>query len=86
MPTYVYVCENCGYEFEYFQKMSDEPLQKCPKCQGKVQRMIGAGIGLIFKGSGFYITDYKRKNSNSQTSSQNKNGKSNKGDNSSKES
>ncbi|MCD6521509.1 zinc ribbon domain-containing protein [Candidatus Calescamantes bacterium] len=61
MPTYEYLCENCGYQFEEFQKITDPPLSKCPKCGGKVRRLISGGAGLIFKGSGFYITDYKKK-------------------------
>lgn len=69
MPTYEYVCETCGKEFELFQSMKDDPLKSCT-CgkEGKVQRKIGGGAGLIFKGSGFYITDYK-KSSTSQASS-----------------
>jgi len=59
MPTYDYQCNECGYEFELFQYMNDEPLKSCPKCKGPVERKIGAGAGLIFKGSGFYITDYR---------------------------
>jgi len=60
MPTYDYVCAKCGHQFEAFQSMSDAPLTKCPKCKtGKVKRLIGAGAGLMFKGSGFYETDYK---------------------------
>jgi len=70
MPTYEYQCEKCGLEFEHFQSMKDDALTTCPKeaCQkkrwgkGKVQRAIGAGAGLIFKGSGFYITDYRSEN------------------------
>jgi len=58
MPTYGYKCEDCGYEFEKFQSMKDKPLAKCPKCRGKVQRLISGGGGIIFKGSGFYATDY----------------------------
>ena len=62
MPTYEYECEGCGHSFEEFQYMSDKPLKKCPKCaKMKLQRLIGAGAGIIFKGSGFYETDYKRK-------------------------
>lgn len=60
MPTYEYECENCKHHFEEFQKMTDKPLQKCPKCGKKVKRLISAGAGFIFKGSGFYITDYKK--------------------------
>lgn len=63
MPTYDYRCEACQHEFEVFQNMSDAPLKKCPECGGKVKRLIGTGAGLIFKGSGFYITDYKNKKS-----------------------
>lgn len=67
MPTYEYVCQKCGHEFEKFQSMADKPLTTCPKelCKlktwgkGKVKKTIGAGAGLIFKGSGFYITDYR---------------------------
>ena len=59
MPTYEYECQKCGHRFEEFQSMKDAPLQKCPKCKGKVKRLIGAGAGLLFKGSGFYITDYR---------------------------
>lgn len=61
MPTYEYECPKCGKTFEIFQSMKDEPLKTCPdkKCKGKVKRLIGTGAGLIFKGSGFYITDYR---------------------------
>ena len=59
MPTYDYKCSDCGNKFELFQKMTEKPLSKCPKCGGKVIRLIGAGAGPIFKGSGFYQTDYK---------------------------
>ncbi|MCF7934282.1 MAG: zinc ribbon domain-containing protein, partial [Spirochaetia bacterium] len=55
MPTYDYRCETCGYEFEHFQMMSEEPLSDCPKCGSPVRRLIGGGIGVIFKGSGFYV-------------------------------
>jgi putative FmdB family regulatory protein len=61
MPTYEYRCLKCGHLFEELQHMTEEPLKKCPKCKGKVKRLIGSGSGLIFKGSGFYITDYKKK-------------------------
>lgn len=62
MPTYEYACPKCGHTFEAFQSMRDAPLKKCPKC-GKtgLKRLVGGGAGLIFKGSGFYITDYKNK-------------------------
>ncbi|HET7623641.1 MAG TPA: zinc ribbon domain-containing protein [Verrucomicrobiae bacterium] len=67
MPTYEYVCEKCGHEFEKFQSMAEKPLAVCPEelCakkkwgRGKVKKKISAGAGLIFKGSGFYITDYR---------------------------
>jgi putative FmdB family regulatory protein len=62
MPTYEYACSKCGHHFEQFQSMRDEPLKKCPKChKAALKRLIGGGAGLIFKGSGFYITDYKNK-------------------------
>ena len=59
MPTYEYKCKDCGHEFELFQNMSDEPVRICPVCKGDVERLIGTGGGLIFKGSGFYSTDYR---------------------------
>lgn len=70
MPTYEYSCEKCGKNFDVFQSMRDEPFTECPKehCQqkrwghGKVKRLMGTGAGLIFKGSGFYITDYRSNN------------------------
>ena len=61
MPTYEYKCLKCKKKFEKLQKMSEAPLKRCVFCKGKVERLIGAGAGLIFKGSGFYITDYKKK-------------------------
>ena len=72
MPTYEYECTHCGYNFEAFQKMSDKPLQKCPKCNHKVKRLIGSGSGIIFKGTGFYATDYRKKTSPTVSDSQNK--------------
>ncbi len=60
MPTYEYKCEACGHAFENFQSMTSAPIRKCPVCgKMKVKRLIGTGAGLIFKGSGFYITDYR---------------------------
>jgi putative FmdB family regulatory protein len=59
MPTYDYLCDDCGHEFEFFQSMTAEPLAECPNCAGNVKRKIGAGLSPIFKGSGFYQTDYK---------------------------
>ncbi|MFN8546911.1 MAG: FmdB family zinc ribbon protein [Candidatus Eisenbacteria bacterium] len=60
MPTYDYVCTKCAHEFELVQRITDPPRSRCPKCRGKVERKIGAGAGLLFKGSGFYITDYRK--------------------------
>ncbi len=61
MPTYGYECNNCGFEFDKFQSMSAPVLKKCPKCRKlKLKRLIGAGAGVIFKGSGFYATDYRK--------------------------
>jgi putative FmdB family regulatory protein len=60
MPTYEYRCNKCGGKFDLFQKMSDRPIDSCPFCKGNVSRLIGPGMGIIFKGSGFYETDYKR--------------------------
>jgi len=60
MPTYDYQCLSCGDNFEAFQQMSETAIRSCPKCKGKVKRLIGTGSGLIFKGSGFYATDYKK--------------------------
>ena len=61
MPTYEYECEKCGKHFDLFQRMSDDPITVCPdaQCKGHVKRLIGEGAGIIFKGSGFYCTDYK---------------------------
>ncbi len=61
MPTYEYECTRCGHTFEAFQKITDNPLVECPKCQAKVKRLISSGAGIIFKGSGFYATDYRKK-------------------------
>jgi len=58
MPTYEYQCTECGFCFERFQKMSEEPITTCCRCNGAVRRLIGAGSGVIFKGKGFYATDY----------------------------
>jgi putative FmdB family regulatory protein len=59
MPTYDYRCLKCKQNFELFQNMSEEPISNCPECAGEVKRLIGAGTGPIFKGKGFYQTDYK---------------------------
>ena len=66
MPTYDYVCRACGHRFEHFQSMQEAPLRKCPECRKlRLERLIGAGAGILFKGSGFYETDYKRKSPSS---------------------
>jgi putative FmdB family regulatory protein len=70
MPTYEYACAKCGHEFEFFQSMKDKPLTVCPKekCKlkkwgkGRVKKLMSTGAGLLFKGSGFYITDYRSEN------------------------
>src|SRR5687768_4131362 len=61
MPNYDYQCEKCGHRFEVFQSMKDAKLENCPQegCDGKVKRLLGTGAGLIFKGAGFYQTDYR---------------------------
>jgi len=61
MPTYEYECRHCGHRFELSQKITDKPLSQCPKCSKKVTRLIGSGSGIIFKGPGFYATDYRKK-------------------------
>ncbi len=81
MPTYEYECEVCGYKFEEFQPISAEPLKRCPKCgKNSLRRLIGVGMGIIFRGSGFYETDYKRKSDTgdrSETSKQESTGQKN---------
>ena len=100
MPTYEYICEKCGAEFECFQSMKDDALQTCPKdlcpkkrwAKGKVKRAIGSGAGRIFKGSGVYITDYRsegykaaaKKDSESSKSSKKTDSSSKKSDSNSK--
>ena len=59
MPTYEYECTKCGHVFERFQNMNDEPVKRCPLCRCKVRKLLGTGAGIIFKGSGFYETDYR---------------------------
>ena len=61
MPTYQYKCPKCGHEYEKLQKITDDSRAKCPKCGTRGERVISAGAGLIFKGSGFYATDYQKK-------------------------
>ncbi|MBN2092253.1 zinc ribbon domain-containing protein [candidate division KSB1 bacterium] len=70
MPTYEYLCANCGHRFEKFQRITAEPEKICPKCQQMtIKRVINGGNGIIFKGSGFYITDYKKGHSSPPTKS-----------------
>ena len=61
MPTYDYKCTKCGYTFSVEQSMLDKPLARCRKCRGKLEKLLPQSISLIFKGSGFYETDYKKK-------------------------
>ncbi len=66
MPTYEYSCSSCGHRFETFQSMSAEPLVDCPECgEAELRRVIGVGAGIIFKGSGFYQTDYRKSSESS---------------------
>lgn len=62
MPTYTYSCESCGHRYDAFQSMTVEPDKICPECGGPIARLIGAGAGVVFKGSGFYVTDYRKDN------------------------
>ncbi len=62
MPTYEYKCRDCGEKFDEFQKITDPPLTRCPSCGGEIDRLISGGSGIMFKGSGFYITDYRSAN------------------------
>lgn len=93
MPTYEYLCENCGHKMEKFQSITANPIKKCPECgKLKLKRLIGAGAGLIFKGSGFYETDYRKgdyrqkqkqeKESKGEGQSKSESGKDSKGDSS----
>ena len=59
MPTYEYECDKCGHRFEVFQSMTEPARKRCPKCRGKVRRLVSGGAGIVFKGSGFYATDYR---------------------------
>ena len=73
MPTYEYRCESCGNEIEVLQSMKDAPLTKCPKCgKDTLKKMVSGGAGLIFKGSGFYLTDYKNKKTSESSSASKK--------------
>ncbi|MCQ9208843.1 MAG: zinc ribbon domain-containing protein [Omnitrophica bacterium] len=61
MPTYEYKCKKCKHKFDAFQQITAKPLKSCPECKGPVYRLISSGAGFIFKGSGFYTTDYRSK-------------------------
>jgi putative FmdB family regulatory protein len=74
MPTYEYECKSCGHTFDVFQNMSDEPVKVCPACGSEVRRLINGGTGVIFKGSGFYVTD-KNKSSGGASSAVKKDNK-----------
>ncbi|MEK7729274.1 MAG: FmdB family zinc ribbon protein [candidate division KSB1 bacterium] len=76
MPTYDYDCASCHQTFEIFQSIVAPSLETCPTCGGKVQRRIHGGTGLIFKGTGFYLTDYKKSGTGSENKSENKTEKS----------
>lgn len=67
LPTYEYRCLKCKHTFEQFQSMKDEPLKICPNCKGELKRLIGAGAGTIFRGSGFYQTDYKNNSAKTES-------------------
>jgi len=70
MPTYAFKCKSCNYEFEEFQSINEPPLTECPSCKKQtVTRIIGGGAALVFKGSGFYLTDYKKSSSSPGTTS-----------------
>ncbi|MGA1869957.1 MAG: FmdB family zinc ribbon protein [bacterium] len=64
MPTYEYQCDSCNYNFEVFQSMTDEKIRECPECGQRVRRVIHGGTGIIFKGPGFYVNDYAKKDRN----------------------
>ena len=68
MPTYEYECKSCGHTFEVFQAMSEDPLKSCPECGKEVRRLIHGGTGVIFKGSGFYVTDKGKSSGAAKTS------------------
>ena len=74
MPTYDYECNKCKHQFEKFQSIMDKPVSKCPKCGGKPRRLIGGGAGILFKGSGFYQTDYRSEGYKKKAESEKKSG------------
>lgn len=77
MPTYDYLCEACEHQFEEFQSITAEPLRKCPECgRNKLRRLIGGGAAVVFKGSGFYQTDYRSESYKKAAAAESGNGKS----------
>jgi len=72
MPTYEYECTKCGKIFELFQSITERPINRCKFCKGRVNRLIGTGGGIIFKGNGFYATDYKKNGKDSKTPTEKK--------------
>jgi putative FmdB family regulatory protein len=70
MPTYEYKCRRCGHQFEVVKKITEKPGSRCPKCGARAERLVSAGAGLVFKGSGFYVTDYKRPGEKAETGEQ----------------
>jgi putative FmdB family regulatory protein len=84
MPVYLYQCEACGVRFEKFQRMSDDPLADCPECDGHVHRVIQP-VGVIFKGSGFYVTDNRRSSSSTLAAPKDEDGEQRAGEASSEE-
>jgi putative FmdB family regulatory protein len=77
MPTYVYECEVCGHRYEKFQPITADSIDECEKCGGRAKRIITGGAGIIFKGSGFYVTDYKKKEEKSKQETKPKENKNN---------
>ena len=75
MPTYEYECKKCGITFEKFQNITEKPIEKCPECGGSVRRLISAGAGVIFKGSGFYSTDYRSESYKQEAKKEKESGK-----------
>jgi len=73
MPTYKYRCKECGHEFEVRQRMSENPLTECPECGGPVRRVVGS-VGIVFKGSGFYVTDNRKANGKGRVQTTEKSG------------
>ncbi|MBI1976063.1 MAG: zinc ribbon domain-containing protein [Candidatus Omnitrophica bacterium] len=75
MPTYEYLCQKCKHRFDQFQPISAKPLTQCPKCKGKIRRVISGGSGVLFKGSGFYATDYRSSSYQEKASKEKSNAK-----------